>query len=53
MKNTDIWNIGQRGREVWDFREKMEGPASPWGLKNKHYAYHFTAHDDDDDDIDA
>jgi hypothetical protein len=27
----------------------MEGPALPWGIKNRHYAWHFTAHDDDDD----
>jgi hypothetical protein len=42
----------------------MEGSASPWGIKNRHCAQHFTANDgeeeeeeeededdDDDDDI--
>ena len=33
-------------------KEKMEGPASPWGLKNRHYALPFRVLDDDDDDDD-
>jgi hypothetical protein len=35
--------------------EKMKGPALSWGLKNRHYAWHFIVHDDDaadDDDQD-
>jgi hypothetical protein len=31
-------------------KEKMEGPASPWGLRNRHYALLFRVHDDDYDD---
>jgi hypothetical protein len=31
-------------------KEKMEGPASSRGIKNRHCAKHFTAHGDDDDD---
>jgi hypothetical protein len=30
----------------------MEGPAASRGIKNRHYASYFTAHDDDDDDDD-
>jgi hypothetical protein len=33
-------------------KEKMERPASPWGLKNRHYALPFIVHDDDDYDDD-
>jgi hypothetical protein len=31
-------------------KEKMEGPASPWGLRNRHDALPFRVNDDNDDD---
>ena len=31
--------------------EKVEGPTSPWGLRNSHDIWPFKGHDDDDDDL--